>query len=173
MAFLSMEFSKIYWSGLPITSPGVLPNSGTEPRSPLQANSTIWTTGSHKVWPVVLAENQTLFNFLEGSYDHHYTTNATLYISLKYLYPSLSTITDHIWICLLMIFVRCKVYILLFCAPSFLPNMSPTHFYTCFAWRIICSNDNIAISLKQEHCLFYTSCLSLHTDKKETLNNYK
>ena len=36
---LSMEFSRQeYWSGLPFPSPGDLPNSGTEPRSPaLQA----------------------------------------------------------------------------------------------------------------------------------------
>ena len=32
---LSMEFSRqLYWSGLPFTSPGVLPQPGIEPRSP-------------------------------------------------------------------------------------------------------------------------------------------
>ena len=32
---LSMEFSRQeYWSGLPLPSPGDLPNPGTEPRSP-------------------------------------------------------------------------------------------------------------------------------------------
>ena len=38
---LSMGFSRQeYWSGLPFSSPGDLPNSGIEPRSPaLQANS--------------------------------------------------------------------------------------------------------------------------------------
>ena len=38
---LSMGFSRQeYWSGLPFPSPGDLPDSGTEPRSPaLQANS--------------------------------------------------------------------------------------------------------------------------------------
>ena len=38
---LSMEFSKQeYWSGLPLPSPGDLPNPGIEPRSPaLQADS--------------------------------------------------------------------------------------------------------------------------------------
>ena len=38
---LSMEFSRQeYWSGLPFPSPGDLPNSGIEPRSPaLQADS--------------------------------------------------------------------------------------------------------------------------------------
>ena len=37
----SMKFSrKEYWSGLPLTSPGDLPDSGIEPRSPaLQADS--------------------------------------------------------------------------------------------------------------------------------------
>ena len=40
-SFLSMGFSRQeYWSGLPIPSPGDLPNPGTEPRSPaLQADS--------------------------------------------------------------------------------------------------------------------------------------
>ena len=40
-ASLSMEFSRQeYWSGLPIPSPGDLPNSGIEPWSPaLQADS--------------------------------------------------------------------------------------------------------------------------------------
>ena len=40
-ASLSMGFSKQeYWSGLPFTSPGDLPNPGIEPRSPtLQADS--------------------------------------------------------------------------------------------------------------------------------------
>ena len=33
---LSMEFSRQeYWSGLPFPSPGDLPNSGTEPGSPI------------------------------------------------------------------------------------------------------------------------------------------
>ena len=37
---LSMGFSrKEYWSGLPLPSPGDLPNPGTEPGSPLQADS--------------------------------------------------------------------------------------------------------------------------------------
>ena len=38
---LSMGFSRQeYWSGFPFPSPGDLPNSGIEPRSPaLQANS--------------------------------------------------------------------------------------------------------------------------------------
>ena len=38
---LSMEFCRQeYWSGLPFPSPGDLPNSGIEPRSPtLQADS--------------------------------------------------------------------------------------------------------------------------------------
>ena len=38
---LSMGFSRQeYWSGLPFTSPGDLPNTGIEPRSPaLQADS--------------------------------------------------------------------------------------------------------------------------------------
>ena len=38
---LSMEFSRQeYWSGLPLSSPGDLPNPGIEPRSPsLQADS--------------------------------------------------------------------------------------------------------------------------------------
>ena len=37
----SMEFSRSeYWSGYPLPSPGDLPNSGIEPRSPaLQADS--------------------------------------------------------------------------------------------------------------------------------------
>ena len=41
---LSMRFSRQeYWSGLPFPSPGDLPNSGTEPRSPaLQADSEVW-----------------------------------------------------------------------------------------------------------------------------------
>ena len=40
-ALLSMEFPKQeYWSGLPYSSPGDLPHSGIEPRSPaLQADS--------------------------------------------------------------------------------------------------------------------------------------
>ena len=40
-ALLSMEFSRqAYWSGLPFSSPGDLPDPGIEPRSPvLQANS--------------------------------------------------------------------------------------------------------------------------------------
>ena len=34
-AFLSIEFSRQeYWSGLPLASPGHLPNPGIEPRSP-------------------------------------------------------------------------------------------------------------------------------------------
>ena len=38
---LSIEFSKQeYWNGLPFPSPGYLPNTGIEPRSPtLQADS--------------------------------------------------------------------------------------------------------------------------------------
>ena len=38
---LSMEFSRQeYWSGLPYSSPGDLPNSGVKPRSPaLRADS--------------------------------------------------------------------------------------------------------------------------------------
>ena len=40
-AFLSMEFSRQeYWSGLPFSSPGDLPDPGIKPRSPaLQADS--------------------------------------------------------------------------------------------------------------------------------------
>ena len=43
---LAMGFSRQeYWSGLPFPSPGDLPDSGTELRSPaLQADSTIWAT---------------------------------------------------------------------------------------------------------------------------------
>ena len=43
---LSMGFSRQeYWSGLPFPSPGDLPDSGIELRSPaLQADSTIWAT---------------------------------------------------------------------------------------------------------------------------------
>ena len=42
----SLGFSRQeYWSGLPFTSPGDLPNPGTEPRSPaLQVDSTVWAT---------------------------------------------------------------------------------------------------------------------------------
>ena len=37
---LSMEFSRQYWSGLPLPSPGDLPNTGIEPGSPaLKADS--------------------------------------------------------------------------------------------------------------------------------------
>ena len=36
---LSMEFpSQEYWSGLPFSSPGVLPNPGIEPKSPALAH---------------------------------------------------------------------------------------------------------------------------------------
>ena len=40
---LSMRFSRQeYWSGLPFSSPGDLPNPGIEPRSPaLQADSSL------------------------------------------------------------------------------------------------------------------------------------
>ena len=44
---LSMEFSRqVYWSGLPFPSPGDLPHSGTEDRSPALAGEffTIWAT---------------------------------------------------------------------------------------------------------------------------------
>ena len=41
---LSMGFSRQeYWSGLPFTSPGDLPNSGTEPRSPALQADDLWT----------------------------------------------------------------------------------------------------------------------------------
>ena len=41
---LSMGFSRqYYWSGLPFPSPGDLPNTGTEPRSPaLQMDSSVY-----------------------------------------------------------------------------------------------------------------------------------
>ena len=44
---LSMEFSgQEYWSGLPFPPPGVLPNPGIEPRSPLlQADSLLLSPG--------------------------------------------------------------------------------------------------------------------------------
>ena len=42
-----MEFSRQeYWSGLPFPSPGDLPNSGIEPRSPALQ---IWATREHQV----------------------------------------------------------------------------------------------------------------------------
>ena len=43
---LSMEFSRQeYWSGLPLPSPGDLPNPGIEPKSPaLQADSLLSET---------------------------------------------------------------------------------------------------------------------------------
>jgi len=41
----SMGFSKEYWSGLPFSSPGDLPDPGIEPGFPaLPADSTIWAT---------------------------------------------------------------------------------------------------------------------------------
>ena len=133
-----------YWSGLPFSSPGVLPNSASYTAGKLYHLN---YQGSHKGWPVALVENQTLLNCLEGIHDHHYTTNVTLYINLKYFYPSFSTILDHIWMCLPHD-IRVDVgYILLFCV-SLILSISSTHFYTCFARRIICLTDNVVIFLR-------------------------
>ena len=143
LALLSMEFSRILeW--VAFSSPGVLPNSASYTAGKLYHLN---YQGSHKGWPVALAENQTLLNCLEGIHDQHYTTNVTLYINLKYFYPSFSTILDHIWMCLPHD-IRVDVgYILLFCV-SLILSISSTHFYTCFARRIICLTDNVVIFLR-------------------------
>ena len=51
-ALLSMEFSRQeYWSGLSFPTPGSLPDSGTEPRSPaLQADSLLSQPPGKNVW---------------------------------------------------------------------------------------------------------------------------
>ena len=51
-ALLSMKFSRQeYWSGLSFPTPGSLPDSGTEPRSPaLQADSLLSEPPGKNVW---------------------------------------------------------------------------------------------------------------------------
>ena len=66
---------------------GNLPNPGIEPRSPaLQEDSLpaeLW--GKPKVWPAALARNRTWVSCLEGSYAHHYITNAEENMILHYV----------------------------------------------------------------------------------------
>ena len=54
-AALSMEFSmQEYWSGLPFSSPGDLPNPGIEPGSPtLWADSLLTETPGNILWHIM------------------------------------------------------------------------------------------------------------------------
>ena len=72
-AFLSMEFSRQeYWSGLPFSSPGDLPDPGIKPRSPaLQADSLLTKSpGKPVLWMLVLNHYGALPFTLVGTVGH-------------------------------------------------------------------------------------------------------
>ena len=115
-----MGFSRQeYWSGLPFSSLGDLPDSGIEPRSPaLQADSAFWAT--RKAGLCILERRSEFFRFLHESHELFYYLffnwlfckplklllssepswrHSQFLIFLDFLYNFLLTVNSFTWIC--------------------------------------------------------------------------